>query len=65
MDAGDVWPVVQLYVCIHLFKHTQTKHLTQIQSMAMSINGGTHAYYEHNSITIMYTILVYINKLCC
>ena len=26
--------------------------------MAMYINGGTYAYREHKSITIMYTILI-------
>ena len=40
MYAGEnVWRAVQQYVCTHLFKHMQTKHVTHIQSMAMYING--------------------------
>ena len=42
------------YICLNTRK-LNTEHI--IQAKAMYINGGAHAYYEHESITIMYTIL--------
>ena len=51
-----------MYAPIYLStRKLNTQHI--IQSMAMYINRGTHAYYEYKSITIMYPILI-INDGC-
>ena len=54
MDVGDAWRT-SVKPSFFNTRKPNTKHI--IQSMAMYINGGTHAYYEEKSITIMYTIM--------
>ena len=57
MNAGDAWHAcVRSPICLGIMHNTDHGDVAYI-------NGGTHAYYEHKSIMIMYTILV-TNDVC-